>query len=303
MMPLPLSSPLSLPLPARLTARAVPLLLCAVMAGCAGPQTDPTDTADADEAEESVARAKARPVVLDGTAWQNHNHIEGAAPTARWEHQVYMNRRPTLYNATEHAGRPAVMAQAQGANSTLSLPLTPPPGALPKRIRFSLFVPALNPQFNLKEKGEDDAVARLILSFEGDRSQQWSARDHIVSELSSLIAGKPLPYASIMYVWDSRYPVGSVIPNPYTSRIRQIVIESGPDRLNQWVDFDRDIEADFQKAFGEAPGALIGLGLMSDSNNSGASVTAWYGPMDLTLSRPEQRPASVSQHTPDTRSR
>ena len=66
----------------------------------------------------------------------------------------------------------------------------------------------------------------------------------------------------------------------------QIVVESGPERLNQWVDFDRDIEADFKKAFGETPGALIGLGLMTDSNNSGATVTAWYGPLDVTLSSP-----------------
>lgn len=266
--------------------RGSPVLLGLLLAACASapaptdeaPENSPTDVAEED------SRPKARPVILDGTAWQSRNHIEGAAPTARWEHQVYMNRRPTHYNATEHAGRPAVMAQAHGANSTLSLPLTPSPGTLPKRIRFSLFVPTLNPAFDLKEKGEDDAVARLILSFEGDRSKQWTARDHIVSELSSLIAGKPLPYASIMYVWDNRYPAGSVIPNPYTNRIRQIVVESGPQRLNQWVDFDRDIEADFKKAFGEAPGALIGLGLMSDSNNSGASITAWYGPLDVTLS-------------------
>ena len=263
-----------------------PILLGLLLAACASaptPSVEAPDDTSTDVAEED-SRPKTRPVILDGTAWQSRNHIEGAAPTARWEHQVYMNRRPTQYNATEHAGRPAVMAQANGANSTLSLPLAPSPGALPKRIRFSLFVPTLNPAFNLKEKGEDDAVARLILSFEGDRSKQWTARDHIVSELSSLIAGKPLPYASIMYVWDSRYPAGSVIPNPYTNRIRQIVVESGPERLNQWVDFDRDIEADFRKAFGEAPGALIGLGLMSDSNNSGASITAWYGPLDVTLS-------------------
>ena len=263
-----------------------PALLGLLLSACASAPT-PSDTASDDSATdlaEEDSRPKAHPVILDGTAWQSRNHIEGAAPTARWEHQVYMNRRPTHYNATEHAGRPAVMAQAHGANSTLSLPLAPSPGALPKRIRFSLFVQTLNPAFDLKQKGEDDAVARLILSFEGDRSRQWTARDHIVSELSSLIAGKPLPYASIMYVWDSRYPAGSVIPNPYTSRIRQIVVESGPGRLNQWVDFDRDIEADFRKAFGEAPGALIGLGLMSDSNNSGASITAWYGPLDVTLS-------------------
>ncbi len=270
----------------RLLQHISPLLLSVLLTACAGPQPERAESTDTDPPEENVGRTPPAPVTLDGTAWHHRNNIEGAGPTARWEHQVYVSRRPTLYNATEHAGRPAVMALAQGANSTLSLPLAPAPGALPKRIRFSLFVPALNPQFDLRLKGEDDAVARLILSFEGDRSQQWTARDHIVSELSSLIAGKPLPYASIMYVWDSRYPAGSVIPNPYTNRIRQIVVESGPERLNRWVDFDRDIEADFKNAFGETPGALIGLGLMTDSNNSGATVSAWYGPMDLTLSSP-----------------
>ena len=110
----------------------------------------------------------------------------------------------------------------------------------------------MQPGFDLSKKGADDAVARLVLSFSGDRfNGKWAARDHIVSELSSLIAGKPLPYASIMYVWDSRYPAGSVISNPYTDRIRQIVVESGPQRLNQWVDFERDVEADFRMAFGE----------------------------------------------------
>ena len=130
-------------------------------------------------------------------------------------------------------------------------------------------------------------MARLILSFEGDRfNGQWAARDHVVSELSSLIAGKPLPYASLMYVWDSRYPVGSVLSNPYTDRIRQIVVESGPQRLNQWVDFERDVAADFRMAFGETPGPMVGLSLMTDSNNSVAEVSAWYGPLNLTLSTP-----------------
>ena len=264
-----------------LKSRCAPLLLCALLAACAAPMS--TDVSEADEPEES-SHVPVPPVVLDGTAWQATNHIEGLVPGTHWEHQVYASRRPTRYSATEHEGRPAVMARADGANSTLSLPLTPPPGALPQRIRFSWFVPALNPKFDLREKGEDDAVVRLILSFEGDRSSHWRARDHLVAELSNLNAGKPLPFASIMYVWDNRYPAGTVIPNPYTDRIRQIVVESGPDRLNQWVDFDRDIEADFRRAFGEAPGPLVGLGLMSDSNNSGDSITAWYGPMDLTLS-------------------
>ena len=262
-------------------------LLALLLSACASAPSPSGDSSEDTTAEADETSPKQRPVILDGTAWQAANHIAGAATATTWEHQVFMNRRPTRYQATEHAGRPALMAEAMGSNSTLNLLLTPPPGALPQRLHFSLFVPALNPSFDLSQKGEDDAVARLILSFDGDRyNGTWKARDHIVSELSSLIAGKPLPYASIMYVWDNRHPAGTVIPNPYTGRIRQIVVESGTDRLNQWVDFDRDVDADFRKAFGEAPGQMIGLGLMTDSNNSGAAITAWYGPLELTLSAP-----------------
>lgn len=266
----------------RLALRWSALLALALLAACASPPS-----ADGDDEDAADARQKQRPVVLDGSAWLASNHIDGAAAAPVWEHQVFVGRRATRYQATEKDGRPALMAEAMGSNSTLNLLLTPPAGTVAKRMHFSLFVPALNPSFNLAEKGEDDAVARLILSFDGDRyNGTWQARDHIVSELSGLIAGKPLPYASIMYVWDNQHPAGTVIPNPYTSRIRQIVVESGPARLNQWVDFDRDVEADFRKAFGEAPGPMIGLGLMTDSNNSGASVSAWYGPLQLTMSAP-----------------
>jgi len=123
--------------PSFLQSRCVPLLLCSLLAACAAPAPTSTVVAEADEPEEeSSRRTPVPPVVLDGTAWQNRNHIEGLVPGTRWEHQVYASRRPTLYRATEHAGRPAVMARAEGANSTLSLPLNPPPGALPRRPVF-----------------------------------------------------------------------------------------------------------------------------------------------------------------------
>jgi hypothetical protein len=91
-----------------------------------------------------------------------------------------------------------------------------------------------------------------------------------------------------MYVWDNRYPVGSVIPNPHTQRIRQLVIDSGPQGLNRWRDHERDIEADFRAAFGEAPGRRTAVGVMTDANNTGETVNAWYGPVSL-------RPAMAAQ--------
>ena len=39
----------------------------------------------------------------------------------------------------------------------------------------------------------------------------------------------------------------------------------------------RNLRADFKTAFGEEPGKLIAYGVMSDTDNTGASIEAWYG--------------------------
>ncbi|MEQ1660364.1 MAG: DUF3047 domain-containing protein, partial [Hylemonella sp.] len=59
------------------------------------------------------------------------------------------------------------------------------------------------------------------------------------------------------------------------------VVESGPSRLNQWLDYERDIRADYRKVFGEEPGRLIGVAIMTDSDNTQSQARAWYGPVEL----------------------
>ena len=39
---------------------------------------------------------------------------------------------------------------------------------------------------------------------------------------------------------------------------------------------------DFQRAFGEAPGPLTSIALMTDTDNTASSAEAWYGPVTLT---------------------
>ncbi len=75
--------------------------------------------------------------------------------------------------------------------------------------------------------------------------------------------------------------VGSVVVNPRTDRIRKLVVESGSARLKQWLDYERDIRADFRAVFGEEPGPLIGVALMTDSDNTQSEARAWYGPVEL----------------------
>lgn len=256
--------------------------LCLLLAGCAGgPPGGPGDTGE---------RVNAFPL----TEWAQRSQIEADTAGAAWVHQTFGDRTPTRYQPVLLHGRPAVHAHSAAGNSSLRKAVALPAGRAADVLRFAWFVPRLNAAADLRDSTIDDAVARVVLSFDGDRAGRFTARDHLLSELAQLVTGEPLPYATLMYVWDNRYPVGTVIANPHTARIRQLVVESGPARLGRWVDIERDVQADFRHAFGEAAGPLRGIGLLSDANNTGATVDAWYGPLTLTTA-PLRAPVSAAQ--------
>jgi hypothetical protein len=147
-------------------------------------------------------------------------------------------------------------------------------------LSFSWQINKLIAGADMAQRDHDDSPVRLVLAFEGDRNK-FSAKNAMLSELSHVLSGRPMPYATLMYVWCNHRPVESVIQNPRTDRIQKIVVESGPQRLNQWLTYERNIRADYEKAFGEPPGALIGIGLMTDSDNTRSHSQAWYGAIRL----------------------
>ena len=42
-----------------------------------------------------------------------------------------------------------------------------------------------------------------------------------------------------------------------------------------------DLYADFKRAFGEEPGPITGIGIMTDTDNTGEKARAWYGDIRL----------------------
>ncbi|MCU0925540.1 MAG: DUF3047 domain-containing protein [Hydrogenophaga sp.] len=244
------------------------------------------------------------PVVqaIQESAWARQTRIRFVAEGKSWQHKTFGDRKPTLYQPTFQAGRPAIHALSIAGNSSLRQAVDPPPGVAVDQLRFSWLVLSLNEAADLRDNDIDDAVARVMLGFDGDRAARFSARDHMLSELAQLVTGEPLPYATLIYVWDNRYPVGTVIANPHTDRIRHLVVESGPARLGRWVDQERDVQADFSHAFGEKPGPLRSVGVMSDANNTGASVEAWFGPLQLGFSDRSSASTTQPMVTTDTRS-
>jgi hypothetical protein len=198
---------------------------------------------------------------------------------ARWEAVTLPGKVRTAFTLEKHGQREALRAQARSSASYLRQRVHIPPERL-GRLQFEWQVDNLMAMADMAEADREDSPVRLILAFEGDRSR-FSAKNAMLSELSEALTGEPLPYATLMYVWANHRPVESVIVNPRTDRVRKLVVESGAQRLKQWLTYQRDVRADFEKVFGEAPGALLGIAVMSDSDNTRSDVRAWYGDIRL----------------------
>ncbi len=196
-----------------------------------------------------------------------------------WAHRSFPGKTPNHYAYARVDDRDTIAVQADSSISMLHQVLRVEPAEL-GRVRFSWKVPALIANADLAVRDQDDAPARVVLAFEGDRSR-FSPRDAALSELVRTVTGEELPFATLMYVWGNRRAPGTVVRSPRTDRIRRIVVESGPAGLNRWNEYERDIRADYERAFGEPPGALVGIAILTDSDNTHSQARAWYGPVRL----------------------
>lgn len=192
-----------------------------------------------------------------------------------WLHFPLPGKAATIYSFKQQDGRKALTAKA-GTSASMMRRDVHIPAANLEQVSFSWQVPKLIEGADLAERDLDDSPVRVVLTFEGDKSK-FSAKNAMLSELAQVMTGEPLPYATLMYVWCNKRQTGSVIVNPRTDRIRSIVVESGVKNLRQWLDYQRNIRADFEKAFGEAPGNLISVAIMTDSDNTKTQTAAAYG--------------------------
>jgi len=238
---------------------AVVLLCSALLAGCALVSPPPLD----------------RVAAFSGN-WP------GADLPRHWQPLVINRAKaPTRYELVydEQARGVVLHARAERSASGLKQPLDVDPAALPRVAWRWRVVDLIDGADNLDRHAEDSPV-RLLLFFDGDTGR-LPAREQVALDMAQMISGQQVPYATLVYLWENRQPVGTVIGSAHTGRIRMMVAGSGRDRLGQWKQFERDYVADFGRAFGEPPGRLIGVGIMTDTDNTGAEIEAFYGDIEL----------------------
>jgi hypothetical protein len=123
-------------------------------------------------------------------------------------------------------------------------------------------------------------LARLSLAFHGD-ANKLDFDDRAKLRLAMVLTANGLPYASLVYVWMLDVPAEAVIRSPYTDRVRYLVVESGAQRVGEWVTVRRNVVEDFRRAFGEEPDDIVAVGLMTDPGDDYSRRRGFYG--DITF--------------------
>lgn len=88
---------------------------------------------------------------------------------------------------------------------------------------------------------------------------------------------------SINYIWANKLPKGRHVPNPFAGNAVMVAVESGRENVGRWMTERRNVYEDYRAIFGEEPPRVGAIAVMTDTDNTGGSATAWYD--DIRIER------------------
>lgn len=184
-------------------------------------------------------------------------------------------KRHTAYTLIREGEVVVVKAVSEASSSGLTREITIDPKEFPV-VQWQWKIGNLLKKSDVTRKDGDDYPARLYITFAYD-SSKVGLLEKAKYEAARLLYGQYPPLGALNYIWDSKAAKGSIVPNPYTERAMMIIVESGAADLNQWVTEERNVYEDYKAAFGEEPPSISGVAIMTDTDNTGESATAFYG--------------------------
>jgi hypothetical protein len=188
----------------------------------------------------------------------------------------------TSYRVERDAEKGVVLhAIAEKSASAKKLVIEAPAEKL-SSLKWSWKIGALPVGGSSKAKETDDYAARVYVAFQYD-----PAKVNVLTRaqfgLVRALYGQYPPIAALSYVVDPELPVGTIVDNPFTSRVKMIVVDNSRE-LGQWRSFERNIAQAYQKAFGVPPPTNVaGIVLMTDADNTQTRAEAWFGPISLSV--------------------
>lgn len=212
---------------------------------------------------------------------------EGAVP-APWRFVNLPNKSATEFSIASLQGEHVLRVSTHDAYGNLVYPLRKN-AAHAMQLGWRWRVDQLVEKADIQKKSGDDAALKLCVSFDFDPSRlRWSERASL--RLAAVHSGEKVPAQTLCYIWDNQQPTGTLLSNAFTSRIRFIVLQSGSAHLGHWVSEQRDLAADYARAFGdESPQNMpdvLGLIVAADADNTHGTGLGYMGDIHLDQGKP-----------------
>jgi hypothetical protein len=195
---------------------------------------------------------------------------------AGWSHLPLSKlKRDTAYTMVADGGRPGVLRASADRSASLYVALLKPALRAPVTLSWDWKTDALVAGADNRDKSREDAPLRVLVAFDGDVSTLPEAEQKQFKRAKTL-SGRTPPYALLMYIWTDLVPVGSVIPSAHTSQVKMLAVASGPGGLGSWQSVQRNLADDYRRAYGAEPGPVLGVAVMTDTDNTGSKAVGEY---------------------------
>ena len=193
-----------------------------------------------------------------------------------WKHVPLSKlKRDTTYAVVQAGDRRAVLRASADRSASLYAAALKAPIRTPTTLSWDWKADALVPGADNRDKAREDAPLRVIVAFDGDHAKLPEAEQTRFKRAKAL-SGRQPPYAVLMYIWSDQVAVGSVIPSAHTSQIKMLAVASGPGGLGRWHSVQRKPADDYRQAYGAEPGPLLGVAVMTDTDNTGTKAIGEY---------------------------
>lgn len=206
---------------------------------------------------------------------------------AQWEALNFPKiHRHTRYSLISDDRQVVLKAESQNAASGLIHYIRIDPSRYPI-IRWRWKIAHVLEEGDVRRKAGDDYAARIYVAFafEPQTASWWQRVRHAGA---GLFTDKEVPGSALNYIWANRAPVGTIVTNPFSEETKMIVVQSGNALQNRWVEVQRNIVEDYRRAFGRMPPKIIGIGLMTDTDNTHEATEAFYGNIVVQSAGKEQ---------------
>jgi len=119
---------------------------------------------------------------------------------------------------------------------------------------------------DVRKKETDDQAAQIYVAF-----------PRFPAKINTRLVG---------YIWENKTPKDLKVTSQKSSNTRYIVLQSGAEKLGQWVEEERNVYEDYKALFKDEPPEAGGVTLMIDSDDTHSRAESFFDDIRLEKTKP-----------------